>query len=543
MRSLLIVFAVLFASSSALAQHPHQMPVDSRPVTLMSGLGRLHHPVSTKNPEAQKFFEQGLLLLYAFNHAESIRSFQRAAELDPDLAMAQWGIALALGPNINADVDPAREKAAFEAVQKALAMKAPLPERAYIEALAKRYSGELNADLRKLSIDYHVAMRQLIKSYPDDLDAATLYAESGMDLRPWKLWSKDGSPAEGTEELISVLESVLRRSPDHVGANHYYIHVVEASRHPEWAIPSADRLTRTVKTAGHLVHMPSHIYMRVGDYELAASSNKDAAKVDREYIEANQIKGIYAAGYYSHNLHFLAIASSMQGRLHEALTAADQLSDNVKPYLADIPSLESFLPTSNLVLVRFRKWDELLKTPQPAQQLLLTSSIWHWSRAMAYAAKGQKQAAQSESELFRGIAVKLPKDTEWGLNHAVDIFAVASKVLDAKLEVANGDTGKAIAELTEAVALEDAFAYDEPPAWFLPSRESLGGVLLRAGKFEEAEQVFRADLERNSRNPRSLFGLMESLKAQNKNDSVQMVQSEFEQAWKNADVKLNASDL
>ncbi len=488
MRSLLIVFAVLFASSSALAQHPHQMPVDSRPVTLMSGLGRLHHPVSTKNPEAQKFFEQGLLLLYAFNHAESIRSFQRAAELDPDLAMAQWGIALALGPNINADVDPAREKAAFEAVQKALAMKAPLPERAYIEALAKRYSGELNADLRKLSIDYHVAMRQLIKSYPDDLDAATLYAESGMDLRPWKLWSKDGSPAEGTEELISVLESVLRRSPDHVG-------------------------------------------------------NKAAAKVDREYIEANPIKGIYAAGYYSHNLHFLAIASSMQGRLHEALTAADQLSDNVKPYLADIPSLESFLPTSNLVLVRFRKWDELLKTPQPAQQLLLTSSIWHWSRAMAYAAKGQKQAAQSESELFRGIAVKLPKDTEWGLNHAVDIFAVASKVLDAKLEVANGDTGKAIAELTEAVALEDAFAYDEPPAWFLPSRESLGGVLLRAGKFEEAEQVFRADLERNSRNPRSLFGLMESLKAQNKNDSVQMVQSEFEQAWKNADVKLNASDL
>jgi len=543
MRSLLIVFAVLFASSSALAQHPHQMPVDSRPVTLMSGLGRLHHPVSTKNPEAQKFFEQGLLLLYAFNHAESIRSFQRAAELDPDLAMAQWGIALALGPNINADVDPAREKAAFEAVQKALAMKAPLPERAYIEALAKRYSGELNADLRKLSIDYHVAMRQLIKSYPDDLDAATLYAESGMDLRPWKLWSKDGSPAEGTEELISVLESVLRRSPDHVGANHYYIHVVEASRHPEWAIPSADRLTRTVKTAGHLVHMPSHIYMRVGDYELAASSNKDAAKVDREYIEANQIKGIYAAGYYSHNLHFLAIASSMQGRLHEALTAADQLSDNVKPYLADIPSLESFLPTSNLVLVRFRKWDELLKTPQPAQQLLLTSSIWHWSRAMAYAAKGQKQAAQSESELFRGVVVKLPKDTEWGLNHAVDIFAVASKVLDAKLEVANGDTGKAIAELTEAVALEDAFAYDEPPAWFLPSRESLGGVLLRAGKFEEAEQVFRADLERNSRNPRSLFGLMESLKAQNKNDSVQMVQSEFDQAWRNADVKLNDSDL
>jgi len=543
MRSSLIVFAVLFASYSTLAQHPHQMPVESRPVTLMSGLGRLHHPVSTKNPEAQKFFEQGLLLLYAFNHAESIRSFQRAAELDPDLAMAQWGIALALGPNINSDVDPAREKAAFEAVQKALSMKAPLPERAYIEALAKRYSIDPNADLRKLSIDYHIAMRQLSKSYPDDLDAATLYAESGMDLRPWKLWSKDGSPAEGTEELISVLESVLRRNPEHVGANHYYIHVVEASRHPEWAIPSADRLTRTVKTAGHLVHMPSHIYMRVGDYELAASSNKDAAKVDREYIEANNIKGMYAAGYYSHNLHFLAIANSMQGRFLEALTASDQLSDNVKPYLTDIPSLESFLPTSALVLVRFRKWDELLKTPQPPQQLLLTSGIWHWSRAMAYAAKGQKQTAQSERELFRGIAVKLPKDTEWGLNHAVDIFAVASKVLDAKLDVANGDTGKAITELTEAVALEDAFAYDEPPAWFLPTRESLGGVLLRAGRFEEAELVFRADLERNSRNPRSLFGLVESLKAQNKNDSVQMVQSEFDQAWKNADVKLNDSDL
>ena len=276
----------------------------------MSGLGSLHHPVTTTNPEAQRFFDQGLALVYAFNHDEAIRSFKRAAELDPKLAMAWWGIGLALGPNINLDVDPEREKAAYDAVQKALALAAGASEneRAYIAALAKRYSIDPKADLKKLDADYKQAMGELVKAYPDDLDAATFYAESAMDLRPWKLWTADGKPAPGTEEIVAVLESVLRRNPNHPGAIHYYIHAIEASPNPERALAYAPKLGELMPAAGHLVHMPAHIYQRTGDYEAAAQSNRDAAAADRAYMESNGAQGIYPLMYYSHNLHFLAIA-------------------------------------------------------------------------------------------------------------------------------------------------------------------------------------------------------------------------------------------
>jgi tetratricopeptide (TPR) repeat protein len=310
----MLTLAFALASSISLYAQNHSADAhrisDPKPASLMTGLGSHHHPVATGNAEAQRFFDQGLTLVYAFNHEEAIRSFKRAAELDPQLAMAHWGIALALGPNINLDVDPAREKAAYEAVRKALSMsaKAPENERAYIEALAKRYSIEPGADLKRLAVDYKNAMGELSKRYPDDLDAATLYAESMMNLRPWQLWSKDGLPAEGTLEIVAVLESVLKRNPNHIGAIHYYIHAVEASPNPEKALHYVAKLPAQVPAAGHLVHMPAHIYVRTGDYESAAQSNQEAAEADQTYIRMSGAQGVYPLMYYNHNLHFLAHA-------------------------------------------------------------------------------------------------------------------------------------------------------------------------------------------------------------------------------------------
>jgi tetratricopeptide (TPR) repeat protein len=331
MKLLALVFALLAGIYSLFAQ--------SKPPVLLPGLGQHHHTISTKNPEAQRFFDQGLTLVFAFNHEEAVRAFRRSAELDPQSAMAFWGIALTLGPCINLDVDPPHEKAAYEAVQKALLLApgATERERAYVQALAKRYSSDPKVDLRKLDADYANAMRELSKHYPDDLDAATLYAESLMDLHPWKLWSLDGRPTEGTEEILAVLESVLRRDPNHLGANHYYIHTTEASPHPEWALASARRLETLAPAAGHLVHMPAHTYMRVGDYSAAAHSNAVGADADRVYLRESGTTGsMYDMMYFCHNLHFLAAADSMAGNFVGAKRAADELADHVGPMLNDL---------------------------------------------------------------------------------------------------------------------------------------------------------------------------------------------------------------
>src|SRR3990172_7452568 len=399
-----LIVMVCILSMSAFAQtagHNHPS-TDAKPAVLMSGLGEQHHPVSTKNPEAQRFFDQGLILIFAFNHDESVRSFKRAAELDPNLAMAYWGIALALGPNINLDVDPEREKAAYKAVQKALALSANAPEqeRAYIESLAKRYSIDPKADLKKLAVDYKNAMGELVKRYPDDLDAATLYAESIMDLRPWQLWNKDGTPAGGTEEIVAVLESVLKRNPNHIGANHYYIHTIEASLHPERALPSAERLKTLAPAAGHLVHMPAHIYMRTGDYKSAAQRNKVAAEVDQAYIKSSGVQGVYPLMYYSHNLHFLAVAYAMEGRFSDAKKAADQLEAHVGPHVKGMPMLEFFMPTSTLILVRFQRWGDILESPKPNPNMSITNAMWHFARGMAYATTGKVKEAESERKQF-----------------------------------------------------------------------------------------------------------------------------------------------
>ena len=550
------VFAlILFLSLGIVApgQHADHNKRDAiqRPVPQVPGLGSHRHPVSTTNPVAQKFFDQGLTFVYAFNHDEAIRSFKRAAQLDPHLAMAYWGIALALGPNINQDVDAEREAAAYEAVQKALSLAANAPqnERSYINALAKRYSIEPQADLKRLSVDYKNAMGEVVKKYPDDLDAATLYAEAAMDLRPWQFWTADGQPNEGTEEIVAVLESVLRRNPNHPGANHYYIHAVEASQNPERALPNARRLQSLVPGAGHLVHMPAHIFMRTGDYRRAALSNDRAARVDEAYFRQHPPQGIYPFGYYTHNLHFLAVANSMEGRLADARRAARRLETYMTPHLNDpfmesmLPMSELYMPTPLLVLVRFHLWRDILALPQPEAKLQATNGLWHFSRGLAFAADGSIEKAEQELQSLLEVKNKISPEAMINLNKARAILGLADKFLSAKIAEAKKQNQAAIQFLEGAIKIEDGLAYDEPPAWYIPSREALGGVLLRSGQWAAAEKVFRADLGKNKLNGRSLFGLMEALNAQKKNHEAMLVKQQFEAAWKNADTKLTVDFL
>lgn len=547
MKRLLLVSLFFLASTFAHAQHHATAPAGTGAVVIVPGLGAHHHPTSTANAEAQRFFDQGLILVYAFNHDEAVRSFRRAAELDPQLAMAYWGIALAAGPNYNSTkMDDARRKTAHEAIEKArsLAARAPEHERAYIEAMRLRISSDAGADQRKLSLAYKDAMRALMQLYPDDLEAATLYADAAMILNAWNLWSPEGQPAQGTEEIVSVLESVLRRNPNHIGANHLYIHAVEASRLPERALPSADRLGQLSPAAGHLVHMPAHIYQRIGDYESSARVNDLAAKADRVHIEANGAQGIYPAAYYSHNLHFLAAAYSMQGRFRDALAAAEGLEANVRPRLSEMGFLEDFLPTKTQLLVRFRRWDDILKAAEPPATLTYTNALSHWARALAYAATGKMQQAEAEQKTFEAAVKALPEGARFGANAGRDVLKIASLVLGARLMSARGERKAAVELLRQAVAAEDALSYSEPPDWYYPpTRESLGGALYAGGEFAEAERVFRAELERNRRNGRALFGLAESLKAQGKTYAAALVRQEFERAWKNADTQLKIEEL
>ncbi len=541
----LVVALTLLLPVVTLGQHTHSAKVTEPAAAIATGLGDIHHPVSTKNAEAQQFFNRGLAYIYAFNHEEAVRSFKRAAELDPQLAMAYWGAALALGSNYNLQADAPQLKEAYATLQEALtlASQASEHERAFINALAKRYSSDPQDDRQKLALEYKNAMGALVKLYPDDPDAATLYAESMMNLRPWKLWTLDGKPAEGTEEILAVLEGVLRRYPNHTGANHYYIHAVEASNNPERGLPSAARLGRLAPKAGHLVHMPSHIYIRTGDYHEAAQSNADAIVADREYIAKSGATGVYPMMYYNHNIHFLAAANAMKGRYADSIKSARELEANVKPHLQAMPMLEMFHPYSTVTLARFGKWDELLKTPKPAAELKITTAFWHYGRGSAYAAMNQVENAEKELTAMRAVIAAIPEDTGFGNNNATTVLRVGEQMLAGKTAFARGDKSKALEMLKQAVAAEDAVSYNEPADWDLPAREVLGGVLLLSGDYVEAEKVFRAELAKHQRNGRALFGLAESLRRQQKDTSARMVQREFEKAWESADTKLLVEDL
>ena len=544
MRNLIFAILLLFPIV-VLGQHSHAPATAPVPVTLEAGLGDIDHPVSTKNAEAQKFFNQGLAYVYAFNHEEAVRSFKQAAQLDPQLAMAHWGVALALGSNYNVPADGPALLQAYSSLQKALelAPKASEQDRAYITALSKRYSSDVQADQKKLSIDYKNAMGEVSKNYPDDLDAATLYAESMMNLRPWRLWTLDGRPEEGTLEIVSVLEGVLRRNPNHSGANHYYIHAVEASTNAERALPSAARLGKVAPKAGHLVHMPSHVYIRTGDYYEAARSNVDAIAVDREYMAKSGNKGLYPMMYYNHNVHFLAAASAMKGRYADSMKSARELETNVNPVIKAMPMLEMFLPYSLTSLTRFGKWDEILKEPKPDPSLKIVTAFWHFARGSAYAASKQTAKAEAELAALRAVDQTMNEQVRLFNNAASDVMKVAELELEGKIALSRGDKQMAFDLLNKAVAAEDATQYAEPADWDLPVREVLGGALLANGDYAAAEKVFRAEILRQPRNGRALFGLAESLRKQGKEGAAKSVQSEFEKAWQHADTKLTVESL
>lgn len=524
MKSWLLAGVLLVCAAAAFAATPKLMP----------GLGEVHHAVSTKNPQAQQFFDQGLKLVYGFNHDEARRSFEQTARLDPKLAMAWWGVALTLGPNYNLPVDLGREKAGYNAVQKAISLQgnASEAERAYINALAFRYSNDPKADLHQLDVAYKDAMAKLVQHYPDDLDAATLYAESAMNLRPWKLWFHDGRPNEGTQEIVAVLESVLKRDPNHLGANHYYIHAVEASPNPERALASAARLERLAPAAGHLVHMPAHIYARVGDHAAAAHCNEVAATADKQYIAANKPDGVYPMMYYSHNLHFLAYAACMNGNLPEAKNAAARLVSNVAPHVKMMPPLEGFMPTPILVLIAFERWDDILKLPPPDPSLAITTAVWRFARGVAQANLGKTELAAEEQLAWQRSVAAVPPDTMYDdLNKTGAVFKVHEDVLAAAVARSRHDDKTAIEHLNQAVAAEDALNYSEPPACYPPVRPILGRALLAANQPAEAEKVFRTDLDKNPRNGRALAGLRDCLKAQNRKYEADQIDKQYRAAW------------
>ena len=523
-------------------------PPAPKPAELFSGMGSHRHPIRTSSAEAQKYFDQGVVLLYGFNHDEAFRSFEKAAELDPKSPMPRWGMALSLGANYN-DPEPEidRLKKARAEVEKALALSADAAEneRAYVEALATRYVADpASADRAQLARDYAAAMKALSARYPDDLDAATLYAESLMNLHPWKLWTPEGEPGEGTVEIVAVLESVMKRDPYHPGANHYYIHAVEASSHPEKALASAARLETLVPSAGHLVHMPAHIYMRTGDYVGAEKANASAAEVDRQYIRATGAQGMYPMMYYNHNVHFESAAAAMAGRHAAAKQAADVLFADVLPGVPAMAMLEGFLLQPTAIALRFHRWDEIRQMPDPGPKLPLLRTAWFYARAMAAASTGDVKKAEALRQSYAAARDALGSATTVGpLNSATAYFAVATNVLDARIAQAKGDRKAAIASWTKAVIAEDALNYDEPATWYYPVRESLGAALLADGQAAEAERVFREDLVRHPRSGRSLYGLVAALKAQQKAADAAWAEAQFDVAWKDADTKLKLEDM
>jgi tetratricopeptide (TPR) repeat protein len=506
-------------------------------------LGNHVFPVSTKNKQAQLFMNQGLNLSYAFNHAEAGRAYREAARLDPALAMAFWGEALALGPNINAPMDPNNEPKALEAIQKAVALKAKgsAREQALIDALVNRYSGRAE-DRRARDIAYADAMRKVHLQFPDDQDIAMLYVESVMDLRPWGYWTRDGMPYERTAEIVALTEKVIARNANHPGALHLYIHLMEAYQ-ADKAEAAADRLLTLVPGAGHMVHMPAHIYQRVGRYADAAKSNEMAIAADEDYISQCRAQGLYPMAYYPHNLHFLWFAATAQGNskvaVEAARKAASQVSDET---LKAVPLLAGFRVVPYYALTRFGKWDEMLREPAPPASSVYMQGVWLYARGTAFLGKGQTDAAEQEfAKLKELMADKALDQPLFSPNTGRAILSIAQEVLAGEIAAAKKNYDAAIAHLERAVRLEDALVYTEPSEFHYPPRQALGAILLEAKRPAEAETVYWEDLRHNKDNGWSLFGLMQALKAQGKNDEAALVDARFKKAWEKADVTLSAS--
>ena len=512
----------------------------------LQNLGDHEFPVTTNSARAQLFINQGMMLVYGFNHAEATRSFREAARLDPNCAMAYWGMALVLGPNINMAMPSEAEPQAYEMIQKAIAHKknASEKEKAYIDALAIRYSGEEKPDRIALDLAYAGAMRELRDRYPDDLDIATLYAEAVMDLRPWNYWTRDMQPYPETAEVLNVLESVLARNPNHPGAIHLYIHSVELAR-PQFAEAAAERLWTLAPGAGHLVHMPSHIFRRIGRYADASRSNQDAIAADEDYITQCRAQGVYPLAYYPHNIHFLWDSATMEGRSHMAIDAARKSASRIpEGAWREVPLLHQFLVAPLFAYTRFGEWEFILNESRPPQDSPFWTGIWHYARGMAMTATGKLEEANQELDSLKRFSAQKSLDgyrVTFSRNGAQAILEIAVEVLAGELAAKHGDYNQAIARLHRGVLLEDNLIYNEPPDWHVPVRQSLGAVLLEAGRAPEAEAVYWQDLSLNRENGWALFGLMQSLRAQGKLEQAVMIEKRFKKAWNQADVTLTAS--
>ena len=517
----------------------------------LKNLGKFEREITTSSPEAQRYFNQGLTLYYGFNHQEAVRSFQEAQRLNPKCAMAYWGEAVSLGPNVNDSFpDADREKQAYAAMQKAIEMKSTNSptEQALMEAVARRYAETEQVDRKKLNAAYAKTMTSVYRRFPSDPDVATLYAESVMDTMAWAYWKKDGTPQPGTKELVAALESVMAKHPDHPGANHLYIHAVEASPDPDRAVASADRLGGLVPAAGHLVHMPSHIYIRVGRYEDAVTANQRAILADEDYITQCRVQGIYPVAYYPHNIHFLATALSMTGQAREAVEAARKAASKMPHGNCGVQGL-GFVHLLRayplFALVRFGRWDEIMKEAEAPADSPFVKAMHHFARGLAYNAKGEMDKAETElAALKAAVADKeLAMLTVNDQNSLALLSRIAAELLAGELAAKRSDFKRAITHLKRGVALEDGLIYSEPPDWPLPVRHSLGAVLLEAGRPAEAEKVYREDLKRHRNNGWALFGLARSLEAQGEMEEAAKTMEQFNKVWGKAEVKLMASRL
>ena len=538
-----LFIGVLFFSASLCAdEFPFQPPQN---FILNPKYIALHHPVQTDSVEAQLYFDQGLTFIYAFNHDAAYWSFLTASEADPKMAMAYWGMALSLGMTINTPITPERSRVAYVLVQKALllASNSPAIEQAYAKALSARYAEDPDADQQMLNQYYSKGMKELSSLYPDDLDAATLYAESLLDLNPWHQWSSHGMPLDGTEEAVKMLQSVLRRDPDHLGANHYYIHAVEASAHPEIALISAERLKKRNLSLGHLLHMPAHIFMRVGDYHEAASSGEAAIAAVYAFMRDVGIDENHPEHALFHYYHVLVRSYTLEGRFKEAKRAADVLTKLYPVHYKRFPDLKACASATLSVLITFQRWDDLLELSAPPGELQLNGLLWRFGRTLAFIKLGELAKAREEYRHFLDGKSKLPSAILFGNNSADKIFGLADSFLQAQFAEAQGNSAQAVELLEKAIKEQDSLHYNEPSDWFFSIRETLGGLLLRMQKPVEAEAVFREDLRIHPRSGRALFGLRESLKIQSKTHDLYYVNEEFQKAWMYSDITLSVNSL
>jgi tetratricopeptide (TPR) repeat protein len=512
----------------------------------LSGLGSLEYPVTTSVVASQRFFNQGLRLLYAFNHAEALRSFREANRLDPNLAMAYWGEAMALGPNINAPMSAENGRRAYEALRHAerSAAAASGREQGLIVALSHRYTANSGADRRQLDRAYAAAMSKLAQQYPDDAEIQTFYADAVMNAMPWDYWEKDGSPKPEIRGVISALERVIARQPDHPGAHHYYIHVMEASDTPERAEASADRLGSLMPAAGHVVHMPAHIYLRVGRYADAAEANIRAIAADEDYLAQCQAQGLYPVSYYPHNLHFLWAAATFEGRSAVAIDAARRVAAKVPHHHAGaVPWTADYPVTPLLAYTRFGLWKELLTELMPPPNQPYAIGIWRYARGLAFVAQDRLGRAESElAELRRVMKHEAFATTLKDLPLLTNL-QIASRIVAAEIAARLGHPQDAIRFLEEAVVIEDGIPYNEPPVWHQPTRQVLGALLLEGSRAPEAERVYREDLKRFRENGWSLFGLARSLEAQGRVSEAANVNARFDKAWQRADITLTSSRI